>query len=149
MYDRIDIDGDIPHQFFTLKDLLYSGILMGREGLQSDLRPLSTRPGRVTVAESEVGVQRCNLLEGNYHFTTQDTENCRWSYNCMQHQDQFPSFYLNANLETSTGNCTQVVAKNKRFVRTTCQSDSSLPHWLECECQDIVVGYKYKHLAQQ
>jgi hypothetical protein len=24
-----------------------------------------------------------------------------------------------------------------------------LPHWLECECQDIVVGYKYKHLAQQ
>ena len=144
LYARIDVDADMPYQFFTLKDLIYSGILMGRDDLGVDPRPLSDFTG--STRQLGDGQSRCDLLADNYKFTTRDTDNCTWSYECAQRQAQFPSFYLEAKLDStsSTNSCTPVQqVKNRRFVRTTCQYDNTIPHWLECDCSRAVVGYRH------
>lgn len=145
MYERIDPDEDTPYQFFSLKDLLYSSILAGRESLDGGLQPPPIEADFNSESEMQISRDHCSLLAGRYNFTTRDTESCRWSFNCMQHQNEFPSFYLEAKLDSSSdaGSCAPVTTRNRRFLRTTCQNNATLPHWLDCDCGSLVIGYKY------
>lgn len=145
MYDRLDIDEDTPYQFFSLKDLLYSSILRGREGLNGDLQPPPINSDFDSEMEKEIARNRCDSLAGRFNFTKSDTESCKWTFNCTQHQNKFPSFYLVAELNStlSSGSCAPVTTKNRRFLRTVCNSDNTLPHWLDCDCGQLVVGYKH------
>lgn len=145
LYVRIEVDADIPYQFFTLKDLFYSAILEWRGGLNGDLQPPPIDSDFNSGNELKIAHKRCIRLAGQYNFTTSDTENCRWIYNCTQRQNQFPSFYLEAELSNSStaGSCAPVITRNRRFMRTACASNSSLPHWLDCDCGGVVVGYKH------
>lgn len=145
LYERIDIEEDIPYQFFTLKDLFYSEILEWRDSLNGDLQPPPINADFNSGREQSIARTRCTNLAGRYNLTTSDTENCKWSYNCTQRQNQFPSFYLEAELSSTSiaGSCAPVVTRNRRFVRTICASNNTAPHWLDCDCGGVVVGYKH------
>lgn len=142
LYDSIDVNADIPYQFFTLKDLFYSAILAGGEDLRLNPPPIDANfSSRRYLLGASI---ECNRLKGRYNFPTSDTEDCKWDYNCTQKLNQFPSFYLVAELSTpNTGSCTPIVIRNKRFVRTTCVGSNSTPHWLSCDCGEVVVGFKH------
>ena len=140
MYDRIDEDGDEPYSFFTLKDLYYSGLL----STSSDLAPPPldvdfTDPHEVALEE-----RRCRYLLKNFPRTHSD-ERCSWTVQCEQKQDRFPSFYVEAVLDEglSVAECKPLNIYNKRFVRTVCEQDSSKPHWQECDCGELTIGFKF------
>ena len=142
LYTSIDVDADTPYQFFTLKDLYYSAILKRIGNGDPELEALNaTAQNQRDRTAAEL---RCRNLEGRYNFSKRDTDMCTWHYNCTQRPAQFPSFYLEASLDSTSSNetCAPLVTSNIRFVRTVCGSNNRLPHWLQCDCGSTVVGYR-------
>lgn len=142
LYARADPDKDVPYHFFSLKDLFYSAIL---GGLGGNLEPPPLNSDLTEQPEKDLTTRRCSNLKGRYNLPTSDTENCKWIYECTQNQHQFPSFHVDAKLSncSSTSNCAAITMKDRRFVRTTCASNNTLPHWQECDCGTVVVGFKH------
>lgn len=142
MYSELSSDQDTPYSFFTLKDLYYSEILEHR-GAGSLLPPPLHGIDFSSQRELRLTQKRCSDLVNRYNLPTKDTERCRWDYECTQNQLHFPSFHVEAVLDAgSTGICTKVSMENRRFYRTKCRLDENLPHWLQCNCGSIAIGYK-------
>lgn len=135
---------DTPYHFFTLKDLFYSFLLDSRDHGPLQGLPLdgSIDPG--TTSEQELTQRRCNDLITRYDLPTKDTNGCSWTYTCTQNQLHFPSFHVEAVLDSgSTGECASVRTVNDlRFKRTSCQQDPCRADWLECNCGTKVVGFR-------
>ena len=141
-YSELRLDHDTPYNFFTLKDLYYSEILDSRN-VGALLPPPMTGIDFSSEAELSLTRERCSDLMNRYNLPTRDTEGCRWNYRCVQNQLHFPSFHVEAILDSeSTGICSSISMENRRFVRTLCRLNEDLPHWLRCDCGSIVIGYK-------
>ncbi len=144
MYSELSSDQDTPYSFFTLKDLYYSEILDHRN-VGSLLPPPLHGIDFLSQRELILTQNRCLDLTSRYNLPTKDTERCRWDYKCTQNQLHFPSFHIEAVLDTeSTGVCTKVAMENRRFYRTRCRLNENLPHWLQCNCGSIAIGYKFE-----
>ncbi len=145
-YDRIDFNADTPYNFFTLKDLFYAGIL--DHGPNGDLQPPPIWVDFGATRELELTRRRCSRLAGHYISAGKDTEQCTWTNHCRQMQQQFPSFYIEAVLdhEPTNGICSPQKIRNKRFVSSICEHDSSVRDWMDCDCGEVVVGFKYEAL---
>lgn len=142
-YFREDNNYDTPYQFFSLKELFFAALLDGEDN--SNLQPTPLQGVDFNAgAEEDRGRTNCWFHRKNYNFITTDTSSCKWDYECTQNRLQFPSFTMEAVLsnDSSTEICSPVTMTNKKFLRTSCQHDSSLPHWLECNCGNTVVGYQ-------
>ena len=156
LYREIDLDSDKPYYVFTLKDLYYSGLLDGEEignELPDDLQsPPLNKTDFSTPFERDIADMRCERLTDMLEFPTRDASGyCSWSYRCTQNQLQFPSFQVEAVLDGEQpyeGECSPLSMENKRFVKTICeQEDASLPakaDWLECDCRDVTVAYRFE-----
>lgn len=147
LYSTLDSDADTPYHFFTLRDLFYSEILDGKDSERLQAPPLSASGTYFnSEGQSELRENRCADLLERVKLPRKDTDECTWSYNCTQNQLMFPSFSVEAVITNSNnydnGICSKVTTENRRFLRTQCTSDPTLPHWIECECNNIVVGYK-------
>lgn len=134
-FDSMLIDQDTPYPFFTLQDLFYSAIFNTTGVLRPD--PLETSPRDLIEAR-----RRCQRLVRKYN-AVKSSGSCQWSYNCTQRQDQFPSFYVEAEFVSGTSECMAVTMKNQRFVKTPCSaSNGTQPHWLVCKCGEVITSYK-------
>lgn len=144
-YDRINIDADRPYNFFTIKDLFYAGLLDFGPN-PGDLQPPSIFANFETQVEVQREERRCRFLSENYVMAGKDTEECTWTMQCRQMQRQFPSFYMEAVLdqEPTDGTCSPQKINNDRFVSSVCEHDSSVRDWMDCRCEEVVVGYKYE-----
>ena len=134
---------DIPYHFFSLKELFYAALFDGKNNI--DLLPTPLQGVDFdTDYERGITTSNCWYHMNNYKPIATNTSSCRWVYECTQNRLQFPSFTVEAVLtnDSSTESCSPVTMKNKRFQRTSCSHDPSLPHWLECDCEDLVVGYQ-------
>ncbi len=132
-----DIGDEIPYHFFSLKDLLYFDLI----DIDNDTNTLSLLK---VDQKSESGMRdiadRCDSLLNNY--SPEEEGGCRWTYECEQNLDQFPSFRLKAVLEEGT-ECKEKRAIDKRFVRTECNTDATASHWKYCTCEEpTVIGYE-------
>ena len=139
----LDLEDDSPYNFFTLRDLYYSGLLDHRN--TSSLEPSRNGTDFNSTTESNDAEDRCDHLKHRFIFLERTNDRrCAWKYECTQNQHLFPSFHFKAVLENE-GNeqiCEKVIVDNvKRFVRTDCVHDKTLPHWLECKCENTVVAY--------
>ena len=134
--NRLERDQDIHYPFFTLQDLFYSAIF---NGSGTRLRP---DPLVITGRDRRLGEERCLSLERKYN-AVKSSGGCQWDYSCTQKLDQFPSFSIRADLEVGGSECEAVKMSNTRFVKIPCSaSNNTLPHWLACECEDIITSYK-------
>lgn len=140
-YRMEDKDYDTPYYFFSLKELFYAALLDGRNNFDLLPTPLHGVDFN-TENEENRGIENCEYHMRNYNFITSDTSGCKWEYRCTQNRLQFPSFTVEAVLSNSMENCTPVTMTNKKFLRTSCSHNPSLPHWLDCDCGNTVVGYK-------
>ena len=144
IFDSQSTDEDSPYSFFTLNDLYYSGILDHRN--DSFLAPLPNGTDFTTGAAVDLAEDNCRDLKRRFNIPTKEStmdRDCAWSYKCTQNHLHFPSFHLEAVLNKDYNDeiCERVTIFNKRFVRTPCEHDSSLSHWLKCDCGTTVVAY--------
>ena len=138
-YEGIDSDADVPHHFFSLKDLIYSAIIEGSGELQAT--PLHNLNATRFEQKRE---KECKDLMKKYTLPINDTGNCTWTYTCRVEPLHFPSLYVEAVLTTPENRlCRPVRMESPRFERSVCEHDSTLPHWqLKRSNNSIVIGYK-------
>ncbi len=137
----VRLPSDIPYHIFSAFDLLYSGLIP--DELQTNSRDAVLK----TTRWRDLAHDRCHSLLGQIKLSTKDTNECRWRYTCKHNPHYFPSFTVEAELDTSLSvehRCSKIrLEENIKFVRTTCKANPEQDHWCTCDAGSITTGYKH------
>ncbi len=137
----VRLPSDIPYHIFSAFDLLYSGLIPDEQQTNPRDAVLKTTRWR------DLAHDRCHSLLGQIKLSTKDTNECRWRYTCKYNPHYFPSFTVEAELDTSLSvehRCSKIrLEENIKFVRTTCKADQEEDHWCICDAGPITTGYKH------
>ncbi len=138
----VRLPSDIPYHIFSAFDLLYSGLIP--DELQTNPRDAVLK----TTRWRDLAHDRCHSLLGQIKLSTKDTNECRWRYTCKYNPHYFPSFTVEAELDTSLSvehRCRKIrLEENIKFVRTTCKANPQEDHWCTCDVGPITTGYKHR-----
>lgn len=141
--ETIDSFYDNLYSFMTLRDLFHFGLLD-----YEDVAFLAPSPYGIDVTstyQQEKAMQRCQGLMSQFVFPQARDRPCAWTYKCTQNLLHFPSFRIEAvlNNEANSANCEEfeVRVEDYRFVKTTCEYNTSLSHWEYCYCGTNVIAF--------
>ena len=144
-YDNLEgvhLTHDTPSLVFSFMDLLYSGLISDNGTSQS------ANPRDAVLESSEwedKSRERCDDLLSNVQLSTEDTEECQWSYTCKYNPHYFPSFTVEAELSSWSvaHRCSKISTRNIKYVRMPCKANPEEDHWCRCNAGLITTGYRH------
>ena len=130
---------DTSYNTFTLADIFYSGLLVS---------PLYNNYQHNREGMDRRGDQVCNRLLNDW-LRPQSVSSgpCSWHYNCTYNSDTFPSFKVQADLDSRDAiwqQCYEVkMTRITYFQKEVCKEDplGSAENWVPLHNQEIVVGF--------
>ena len=134
---------DTPYHIFSAFDLFFSGLI-------SDIHAPSaySRGAKLESAQvKRISRRNCEALLDRVSLSTEDTDECQWSYTCKYNPHYFPSFTVEAKLDDSLSvphRCSNIKMSNIKFVRTTCEANPEEDHWCRCDAGRITTGYRHQ-----